>query len=262
MLTAARTEDGSISCKSWYPEGHAFSQDEREAAVLEYAKRLGVPAPAPAKKSRGAVRQSASACGTTQLGSIGAPNPVLAQTGRAPGLSQSAPTALPQEKAGDEQTAFVATAPVRTIDASYDLSAHDAQVEGAGFAADAIYSPGQSLRPAQLGPGLSGESECLQVASNGEYWGFQNHCAKPLQFAYCEMNDTNPLTSCRETSVSGSVAANGFSALVGDRSLAEKDVEHDFRWMACDGGAGEVVVHLDHFDPPAGRCLRMKSAAN
>ena len=33
-------------------------------------------------------------------------------------------------------------------------------------------------------------------------------------------------------------------------------LDHDFRWVACGGGAGEVVVHLDRIDPPEGRCVR------
>ena len=107
-----------------------------------------------------------------------------------------------------------------------------------------------------------GASDCLAITSNGEYWGFQNRCAKSVQFSYCETGDANPLTSCKRTSVSGSVAANGFSALVSDHSVAERNVEHEFRWMACDGGAGEVVAHLDRFDPPSGRCERASPPAD
>jgi hypothetical protein len=57
------------------------------------------------------------------------------------------------------------------------------------------------------------------------------------------------------------VAANGFSALVNDKSLSEQSVDHEFRWMACAGGAGEVVAHLDSIDPPGGRCVRALSSA-
>jgi hypothetical protein len=70
------------------------------------------------------------------------------------------------------------------------------------------------------------------------------------------MSDANPLTACHRTSVSGSVAANGFSALVNAASLSAQGIDHEFRWLACDGGAGEVVPHLDSVDPPSGRCLR------
>ena len=47
-----------------------------------------------------------------------------------------------------------------------------------------------------------------------------------------------------------------------DNSLQEKDAPHNFRWIACGGGAGEVVAHLDHSEPPAGRCERAHTAAN
>ena len=57
---------------------------------------------------------------------------------------------------------------------------------------------------------LSNVSQCLSVTNNGEYWGFQNRCGMAVQFAYCEMSNANPLTACHSTSVSGSVAANGF----------------------------------------------------
>ena len=56
--------------------------------------------------------------------------------------------------------------------------------------------------------------------------------------------------------MAGSVAANGFGALMADNSLKEQDAAHNFRWIACSGGAGEVVARLDQFEPPAGRCER------
>ena len=75
------------------------------------------------------------------------------------------------------------------------------------------------------------------------------------------------LTACGDkgvvtTSVGGSVAANGFGALSADTSLKDKDGSYKFRWVACAGGAGEVVAHLDRADPPAGRCERARSASN
>jgi hypothetical protein len=83
-----------------------------------------------------------------------------------------------------------------------------------------------------------------------------------VQFAYCEMSDADPLTSCRRTRVSGSVAANGFRALVNTGSLSLQGVGHEFRWMACDGGAGEVVPHLHSMDLPSRRCLRALPAGS
>jgi hypothetical protein len=63
------------------------------------------------------------------------------------------------------------------------------------------------------------------------------------------------------TSAAGSVAAHGFGALVTDTSLTDKDASHNFRWIACGGGAGEVVARLDHYEPPAGRCERAQTAS-
>ena len=53
-----------------------------------------------------------------------------------------------------------------------------------------------------------------------------------------------------------------YGALMADMSLKDKDASHNFRWIACGGGAGEVIAHLDHFEPPAGRCERTRSASN
>lgn len=123
------------------------------------------------------------------------------------------------------------------------------------------------LRPAQPGdvsaspatpliiPPRRTASNCLSVESDGLHWGFRNHCAVDLQFAYCVMKGADRLTSCGQSVVPGSVAANGFGALVADTDLKRPDATHAFRWVACVGGAGEVVPHLDQIEPAAGRCL-------
>ena len=137
-----------------------------------------------------------------------------------------------------------------------------AQVEKTSFAPDRPLAASNALGGVPAAPPPEpGASNCLTVASDGEYWGFRNTCAKAVQFSYCQKSDANPLTSCKRTSVAGSVAANGFSPLVSDRGLAEKNVDHKFRWMACGGGAGEVVAHLDKVDPPSGRCERVVAPA-
>jgi hypothetical protein len=152
---------------------------------------------------------------------------------------------------------------VQLIDQPNSAALTQSHLESASFAPDQPLQAGSQPRASSSAPlPQPGASDCLSVSSNGEYWGFQNRCTKSVQFAYCEMSEANPLTACRHTSVVGSVAANGFSALVSDRSLAEKNAEHEFRWMACDGGAGEVVPHLDKIDPPAGRCERAVPSAN
>ena len=78
-----------------------------------------------------------------------------------------------------------------------------------------------------------------------------------MQFAYCMAEAATILSPAAPsgavtTSAAGSVAANGFGALMADTSLKEQDAAHNFRWIACGGGAGEVVAHLDHSNPPAG----------
>jgi hypothetical protein len=102
----------------------------------------------------------------------------------------------------------------------------------------------------------SGASSCLTVESDGTHWGFRNKCGYSIQYAYCTMDGRNQLTACRDGFVGGSVAANGFGVLVADQNLRALNENHDFRWVACQGGAGEVIARLDRSDPPVGRCVR------
>ncbi len=105
-------------------------------------------------------------------------------------------------------------------------------------------------------PGQPGASTCLSVESDGQHWGFRNKCGYSVQYAYCTMDGRNQLTACRDGFVGGSVAANGFGVLVADQNLRALNENHDFRWVACQGGAGEVIARLDRTDPPVGRCVR------
>lgn len=257
MVQRAHSADGHAMCTAWYPQGHVFSQSEKEAAVQEYASRLGVSVNASSKKQR--TREASPACGGAFIAS-GTPQ----QAAGVENNDTSKAIATPVERsasgirepephtAGLEHNAVaVATSIVHPVD---DRVAH---LERTSFAPNQSVRASNDVGAASAVPASEpGASDCLSVTSNGEYWGFQNRCEKTVQFAYCEMSEANPLTSCKRASVAGSVAANGFSALVSDRSLAEKNEEHEFRWMACDGGAGEVVPHLDKIDPPSGRCER------
>ncbi len=111
-------------------------------------------------------------------------------------------------------------------------------------------------------PGQHDASHCLKVESDGSHWGFRNGCGFDVQFAYCMAVGGDNLTACDAGGAMGSVSAGSFGALLADKSFGETDAEHDFRWLACDGGAGEVVAHLDHVDPPSGRCVRAGDVAS
>jgi hypothetical protein len=111
-------------------------------------------------------------------------------------------------------------------------------------------------------PGRHDASHCLKVESDGAHWGFRNACSFDVQFAYCLAAGGDNLTACEAGGAMGSVSSDSFGALLADKSFSEADAEHDFRWLACDGGAGEVVAHLDRFDPPSGRCVRASDVAS
>jgi hypothetical protein len=264
IVLTSRDPDGSSVCTAWYPEGHAFSQDEKKAAVEEYATRLGVDGSAPPKKHHGP-RTGAQSCGggfVTDIATTGSsPSQSVSLEPSAVQLPASTehPEPEPGKPVGGLQAVPVKDSTVHLIDAPYEPAAQQLAIQNVNFTADAAasqtHSPASVPPPAAAQP-VSNASECLSVTNNGAYWGFQNRCGTAVQFAYCEMSDANPLTSCHSTSVSGSVAANGFSALINATSLSEQGANHEFRWMACDGGAGEVVPHLDSVEPPSGRCLR------
>jgi hypothetical protein len=167
-----------------------------------------------------------------------APRGVLAASGTAPALVTPSTAAI----AAEAQAIEVRKSEVHPIDAAPAAESKPQVLASAG--------PPDSSASDQ-----HGASTCLSVESNGMHWGFRNHCGYDVQFAYCLMSG-NPLAACHDGAVAGSVAANGFGALVADESLKETDAKHDFRWVACQGGAGEVIPHLDQTDPPSGRCVR------
>jgi hypothetical protein len=257
--------DAGASCRAWYPAGHSFSDSEKKMALNAYASKLGLPV----------------AASDTSGGCSAAPKPQAANIAPAPGAI--APSIAPAPKAKPERHAAV-KAPAHMAKASYRIG--DYQPKGldsvavkaseihlidepADKPADAISVPSIGATVAAAAPSRSTDkndaSHCLKVDSDGSHWGFRNACDFAVQFAYCMAGGGDNLTACGKdvtVSVAGSVAANGFGALMADTSLKDKDADHDFRWIACGGGAGEVVAHLDHFEPPAGRCERTRTAAN
>ena len=232
IAISLKTSAGEQACAAWYPQGHQFSTDERQAAVAAYARRLGVP-DAPATG-----HSSCTIAAATPLNERHAPPP--AGRRHKPGHPQATSLALPVAPPGGLQAVPVKASTVHLIDAAP--------------APDSIDTATQSVNVDE-----PIASNCLKIDSDGSDWGFRNHCGYAVQFAYCLLHGINEMTACGANgavSVPGSVSANGFSALFGDDSLAERDVEHNFRWVGCKGGAGEVAAHLDAIEPASGHCVR------
>lgn len=271
LLIVLHAPDGGSTCTAWYPEGHLFTQEQKKIAVQEYARRLGISDAIQPKKHR-ALQAGDQPCGGAFLTDASSADVGLSRwsvtktdAGAVPRLQSvpgSSDSIRPAQVAatGGLQNVAVRDAPVHMIDAQFDRGAiQQATVQNVKFTPESISPPSPVPAPHTGDPdGISptDATQCLSIGSDGAYWGFRNHCAKAVQFAYCEKSDLNPLTSCAHTTVSGSVAASGFSPLVSDKSLSEQSVDHGFRWMACAGGAGEVVARLDSVEPPGGRCMR------
>jgi hypothetical protein len=262
---------GGTNCVAWYPEGHQFSTAERKAALAAYANRLGLDAPRH-KSARSSTKFTCDLTAADDSGARSGPSadssahPIVTATltsslkpaaqmpmssslpqpaGAAPAPKMASFTASPAHDPG--QPIEVRTSTVHLIDAALPETG-----QSPGSTTVTGNESGSEMDPV-IG---ASASACLGVESDGRHWNFRNHCAYDVQFAYCLASASDLLTTCSNGAVSGSVAPNGSSALITDRSLNESGAEHNFRWVACSGGAGEVVVHLDRFDPPVGRCVR------
>jgi hypothetical protein len=272
--------DTGMSCRAWYPPGHAFSDAEKKVALNAYASKLGLPVVA---SNTG---NGCSAAAMAQPATITPATPATPAAGAVPPAAATpVPKARPERHAQAKPQAHVTKAsyhigdyqPAANLDMSPDTSLVSIAVktsqihtiDGGAIAVPTI-SGGMAMS-APLATAASADrndaSHCLKVDSDGSHWGFRNSCSFAVQFAYCMAGGSDALIACGSrdavtTSATGSVAAGGFGALIADNSLQEKDVPHSFRWVACGGGAGEVVAHLDHFEPPVGRCERVHTAAN
>jgi hypothetical protein len=239
---------GSSGCRSWYPEGHAFSEADKKAALAAYASKLGLQ---PAALHGGC---PAAASVPPHEAAEPKSHPDRHAEAKAPGLAAHVAFTTSRDKLGDLQAVSVKNSVVHAIDGDMPV------VAGPVITADAALPGSMTANSSQRDA-----SHCLTVESDGHDWGFRNACDFAIQFAYCLAKGPEKLTACEAdngvNSVSGSVAANGFGALSADNSLSEKDADHDFRWVACGGGAGEVTAHLTKADPPGGRCDRAVTAA-
>ncbi|HWF63626.1 MAG TPA: hypothetical protein VN685_03325 [Rhizomicrobium sp.] len=253
VLMKLSAVDGDMSCRSWYPDGHIFSDADKKIAVAEYASRLGL-GPAPKESCQGGAAPTAAA-----------PPPIPLHPAEA----------KPHEKAAHAKPtsfitpSFAPTEATRSakLAALMPVTVKDSVVHSIDEGADAAAAPPvvMTALPTQqaLPSGQRDAQACLKVDSDGSHWSFRNSCGYSVQFAYCMWHGSEPLSACDDGhSISGSVAANSVATLTSDTRFGGKDDNHDFRWVACDGGAGEVVAHLDHADPPSGRCERANVATN
>jgi hypothetical protein len=281
--------DAGSSCRAWYPAGHQFSDLDKKAALNAYATKLGLPVAASDASSgctSAATLQPATVAPSVQTPPAATPpaaNPPAASSPPAKGAAL-APKPRPARKADARSDVKI---PARVAKASYRIGDYQAAkgLESvivrpsevhpidAPDATSSISVPDAGARttvlaaaPIEKNGDKNNASRCLKVDSDGSHWGFRNSCDFDVQFAYCMVGGNGSLTACGTnnvvtTSAAGSVAARGFGALVTDTSLADKDASHNFRWIACGGGAGEVVARLDHYEPPAGRCERAQTAS-
>jgi hypothetical protein len=257
--TGAKTETATAAVAAAKPDAaksdattaKAETGPKAEAPKIEAAKTEAVVKIEPALKTDAAKAEPAkleTASAKTDAVPVPVPSPapraaVLASAGVATAAKSTVPKI---GDIGNAKTIDVRTSEVHAIDPP---AAAEAQVEKPQVLASVV--PANTAPPAQQ----RGASSCLTVESDGSHWGFRNHCGFTVQFAYCLMSG-GQLAACKDGAVPGSVSANGFGALVADESLKETDVAHDFRWVACQGGAGEVIPRLDQTDPPVGRCVR------
>ena len=236
------------SCTAWYPEGHVFSLDERRAALTQFATKLGLADPADKKTASSKV--ACSALPAPHTSDVPAKvEAVVRQAGlpRSLGMPPAAASAAGLTTTALKQPDLAPLNPVEVRNSEvHPIDANVAQPPQLVASNDVPTSSADQR----------GASTCLAVETDGMHWGFRNHCGYSVQFAYCQMSGADQLASCRDGTLSGSVAANGFGSLVADEGLKGNDAVHDFRWVACQGGAGEVIPRLDQTNPPSGRCVR------
>jgi hypothetical protein len=267
----SKSPTGGPFCTAWYPEGHMFSLEDRKAALAQYASRLGLGDAGDKKADAPPARSGCGPAPTHVTELRPKPDAAPADTGPQPAVLASA--GVIAAKAAPPKTATVAAAAAKAIDVRtsevHPIDVPTPPAEASAPQVVASLDPKQAggskqaveakqagdIKQADAAANQKGASSCLTVDSDGSHWGFRNHCGYTVQFAYCLMNG-KALTACKDGAVGGSVAANGFGALVADESLKETDAAHDFRWVACQGGAGEVIPRLDQTEPPSGRCVR------
>ena len=257
-----RAASGETSCFAWYPSGHAFSANEKQAALAAYAEKLGV-----ADRSKKAARpaQNCAPTAPTHIARKQTPPPP-AQGPYRIGMYQGG--AVTSSGAAGLTQVAVRTSEVHTIDAAVAaplaaLSPPAATAQPAAPVTQQSAPPAPTPTQVTLAsavPDGHGASDCLTIESDGANVGFRNRCAYGVQFAYCLQKSSDPVADCGAGAKNGAVSANGYVLLLTDTNIKSADAERDFRWVACSGGNGSVVAHLDRADPPAGHCTRANAS--
>jgi hypothetical protein len=240
-LAIAMSSGAASSCSVWYPDGHVFSAAEREAAVAAYASRLGVV--------HIGFNTSMGCAGNVPLH---ADSSTSQGKGSAPARATRSHHASAAKTATSSQTPEISAEPVAVrasevhlIDGAFSVPAPEAQP------APRLESVAKIIAPTT-------PSQCLSVEAEGADVGFRNHCGFEVQFAYCVVDAADPARLCGAGAPVGGVAANSFGTLFAQRN--PKEMEHEFRWIACGGAHGDVVPKLVRTDPPAGQCVRPRAS--
>jgi hypothetical protein len=262
------------SCTSWYPPDHVFGAAEKRAALAAYADRLGI-----ADHGKNAPRATASCVPAVRV--IKTKDRPATARNAAPLLTISHPAATaPSAETPVKGSAALIPVVVRSSEVHLiDNAAAAAFAKSPAKPSSAPPTPAPQLIQASLQqtvpaappaaplqtatasvPPGSGASECLSVETNGADVGFRNRCAYGVQFAYCLQKGSDPSVTCDAGTKTGTIAANGFAAVLQDAGIKSAEADHDFRWVACSGNTNDVVAHLDHANPPAGRCIKASAS--
>ncbi len=116
-----RAPGGSSTCMAWYPEGHAFSDAERQAAVAEYANRLGVAVPVKAAANPACETAAAKPSAKAEAAPVAPPqasakpSPRLARLAKLHAIGTPLATAA-VDKQADAAPMLVRTSEVHPID--------------------------------------------------------------------------------------------------------------------------------------------------
>jgi hypothetical protein len=249
------TPDNGAHCMGWYPQGHAFNDSEKRAALAMYAKKLGLATPG---TGNAVPLDSCTPATTTADAKLEPINPVAAAPAPAATPIVKSTTAKKRGKKTAELTPT--PTPVALASASAGSLAPLTAVPVRDSEVHAVNDGGEELAAVTSDPG-HGASSCLSVDSDGDHWGFRNHCRFDVEFAYCLKNAGTDIASCDQGPESGLVAANGFTPLIRSTALGGNEAERDFRWVGCGLVAGPLQAKLEQTSPPAGRCVAPSTAS-